>query len=110
MLVHGPPEPFVLGELAIHYESREVTVSGEAVELTANEFDLLSLLSVNAGRVVHHDTLLRQIWGGRDGVDAKLIRIFVRNLRRKLGDNANDPTWIFNQRGVGYRMPKPGED
>ena len=102
------PEAFVLGELAIHYETREVTVGGATVDLTATEYELLRLLSVNAGRVVHHDTLLRRIWGERDEPDTNLVRIFVRTLRRKLGDSADDPTWIFNLRGVGYRMPKPG--
>ena len=106
---HHEPEPFVLGELAIHYETRAVTVSGAAVDLTPTEFELLRLLSVNAGRVVHFDTLLRRIWADRDGADANVVRMFVRNLRRKLGDSADDPRWIFNQRGVGYRMAKPGE-
>ncbi len=103
------PEAFVLGELAIEYERRRVMVGGETVELTATEYELLRLLSVNAGRLVHFDTLLRRIWEGRDGADANLVRVFVRNLRAKLGDDAENPTWIFNQRGVGYRMPRPGE-
>ena len=106
---HREPERFVLGELAIEYEPRRVTVGGADVDLTATEFELLRLLSVNAGRVVHHDTILRRIWEGRDGADANLVRIFVRTLRAKLGDDAENPTWIFNQRGVGYRMPRPGE-
>ena len=106
---HREPEKFVLGELAIEYERRKVTVGGTAVELTNKEYELLSLLSVNAGRVVHFETLLRRIWDRRDGADANLVRIFVRTLRRKLGDSAEDPTWIFNLRGVGYRMPRPGE-
>ena len=106
---HREPETFVLGGLAIDYDSRRVTVGGEAVELTATEYELLRLLSVNAGRVVHHDTILRRVWDGRDGADANLIRIFVRTLRAKLGDSAEDPTWIFNLRGVGYRMPRPAE-
>ena len=105
---HREPEPFVLGDLAIRYESREVTVRGETVDLTAMEYDVLRLLSVNAGRVVRHDTLLRQVWEGRKNADANLVRIFVRNLRRKLGDDAGDPVWIFTRRGVGYRMPRPG--
>ena len=106
---HREPETFVLGDLAIEYEPRRVTVCGAEVELTATEFELLRLLSVNAGRVVHHDTILRRIWDGRDGADAKLVRIFVRTLRAKLGDDAENPTWVFNRRGVGYRMPRPGE-
>ena len=106
---HRKPETFVLGGLEIQYEPCVVTVGGAEVELTATEFELLRLLSISAGRVVHFDTLLRRIWDGRDGANANLVRIFVRTLRRKLGDSAENPTWIFNQRGVGYRMPRPGE-
>ena len=106
---HREPETFVLGELAIECEPRRVTVGGAEVELTATEYELLRLLSVNVGRVVHFDTLLRRICDGRDGADANLVRIFVRTLRAKLGDDAENPTWIFNRRGVGYRMPRPGE-
>jgi hypothetical protein len=84
---HREPETFVLGELAIEYEPRRVTVGGAEVELTATEYELLRLLSVNAGRVVHFDTLLRRICDGRDGADANLVRIFVRTLRAKLGDD-----------------------
>ena len=106
---HREPETFLLGELAIEYESRRVTVGGAEVALTATEYELLRLLSVNAGRVVHFDTLLRRVWDGREGTDATLVRIFVQRLRAKLGDDAENPTWIFNRRGVGYRMPRPGE-
>ena len=101
------PSPFIHGDLAIHYESREVTVRGEAVNLTATEFELLRELSLNAGRVVPHETLLERVWEGRENADANLLRIFVRKVRRKLGDSAQDPTWIFTLRRVGYRMPRP---
>ena len=101
------PEPFALGELAIHYEERRVTVSGREVELTATEYDLLRVLSLNAGRVVAYDALLRQVWSGREKGDANLVRNFVKKLRAKLGDDAQSPTWIFSLRGVGYRMPNP---
>ena len=102
------PEPFVSGALAIRYESREVAVDGAAVELTATEFELLRVLSVNAGRVVPYGTILRRVWAGRDGVNANAVHMFVRGLRRKLGESAGDPTWIFNVRGVGYTMRTPG--
>ena len=72
------------------------------------EYEVRHLLSVNAGRVVRHDTLLRQVWADRKNADANRVRIFVRNLRRKLGDDAGAPAWIFTRRGVGYRMPRPG--
>ena len=104
---HREPEPFVLGDLAIRYDSRDVAVRGETVDLTATEYEVLRLLSVNAGRIVRHETLLRRLWEERE--DAHVVRMTVRNLRRKLGDSADNPAWIFNRRGVGYRMPKPGE-
>ncbi|MYA08511.1 MAG: response regulator [Holophagales bacterium] len=103
------PAPFVLGELSIDYESRRVTVEGRALDLTATEFDLLRVLSLNAGRVMTYATLLRQVWGKAGSAGPNRVRVFVRSLRRKLGEDAERPTWIFNERGVGYRMPDAGE-
>jgi len=102
------PEPFVLGELAIHYDARRVTVAGRALELTATEYELLRTLSLNAGRVSTYDMLLRQVWGRRDTEDTGRLRTVMKKLRRKLGDDAARPSWIFSVRGVGYRMPKRG--
>jgi len=107
---HEDPAPFVLGELAIDFDRRRVTVGGEPVELTATEYELLRVLALNAGRAMTYDTLLRRVWSSRNGVDANLVRIFVRNLRRKLGDDAANPEYIFNERGVGYRMAEPGAE
>ena len=100
-------EPFVLGALAMDYERRVVTVDGRVVALTATEYELLRVLSVNAGRVVTSESLLRQVWGAQDSGETERVRGFVRNLRAKLGDDAARPTWIFNERGVGYRMASP---
>ena len=101
-------EPFVLGDLTIDYAQRLVSVAGRTVRLTPKEYELLRLLSLNAGRVMPFASLLRQVWGnGRDG-DAAPVRDFVKKLRRKLGDDPARPVWIVNERGVGYRMPKPG--
>ena len=102
--------PFALGALAIDYERRRVTVDGRAVALTATEYEILRILSVDAGRVVTSESLLRQAWDGRDSTDTERVRAFVKQLRAKLGDDAARPTFIFNQRGVGYRMAKPGEE
>ena len=102
------PEPFVLGELAIDYDRRRVSVAGRNVELTATEYELLRILSLNAGRVTTSETLLDRVWAGRANGDPKIVRAFVKLLRRKLGDDAAKPAWIFNVRGVGYRMPRPG--
>ena len=104
------PEPFVLYDLVIHYEQRRVQVAGRPVQLTATELDLLRVLSVNAGRVLTNEALLRLVWGGRDAGDAKLLRTFVvKKIRRKLGDYAARPAYLFTERGVGYRMPEPSD-
>ena len=103
------PEPFVLGELAIDYDRRLVTVAGRAVELTPTEYELLRALSIDAGRVVTYEALLDQVWSERSTGSTRIVRAFVKQLRAKLGDDAADPSWIFNVRGVGYRMPRPGE-
>ena len=102
------PEPFSLGTLVIRYEARQVTVAGRPVTLTATEYELLRVLSLNAGRVVTYDTLLRRVWSGRESGDLDLVRNFIKKLRAKLGEKASKPTWIFNERGIGYRMPRPG--
>ena len=105
------PEPFMLGDLAIHYEDRRVTVAGRPLTLTRTEFEVLRVLSTNAGRAVTYDSLLRQAWGKRKRGSAapKLVRAIVTVLRSKLGDDAAKPAYVCNVRGVGYRMPRPGE-
>ena len=104
------PEPFVLGDLAIHYEQRRVTVAGRPVELTVTEYELLRLLSLNAGRVLTYETLMQQVWGGWNSPGTYRVRTFVKKLRRKLGDDAVRPAYIQTERGVGYRVPKPEDD
>ncbi len=106
---HADPERFVLGDLAINYDRRQVTVAGRNIELTATEFELLRVLSLNAGRVTTFMMLLKRVWTKRGNGDTKVVRAFVKQLRQKLGDDAANPAWIFNVRGVGYRMPRPGE-
>ena len=102
-------EPFVLGELAIDYGERRVTLAARPVELTLTEYELLRVLSLNPGRVTTYDSLLRQVWGEREGADVQRVRNFVKKLRRKLGDDSATPTYILNERGVGYRMAKSGQ-
>ena len=94
--------------LVIDYDRRRATVAGREAELTATEYELLRALSLNAGRVTTSETLLNRVWPERSNGDTKVVRAFVKQLRRKLGDDAASPAWIFNERGVGYRMPRPG--
>ena len=101
-----PPEPFVLGELTVDYAERRVTLAGRPVQLTAIEYGLLFELSANAGRVMTYDRLLRRVWGLRSSGDSRRVRTAAKQLRRKLGDDANNPTYILNEPRVGYRMAK----
>ena len=104
-----PYKPFVLKELTIHYQERRVTVDDQEVPLTAIEYELLRVLSVNAGRSLTYDQLLRQVWRQSHGGSSERVRTIVKMLRRKLGDSAAKPTYILTARGVGHRMPRPGE-
>ncbi len=104
-----PSEPFVFGDLAIDYAERRVTLAGHPVQLTAIEYGLLFELSVNAGRVLTYDRLLQRVWGLRRSGDSRRVRTAAKQLRRKLGDDANNPTYILTEPRVGYRMPK-GEE
>ena len=104
------PEPFHLEDLVIHYEQRQAIVAGSPLELTATEFNLLRTLSLNAGHVMSYESLLQQAWRGRKTSDPKVVRAFVKKLRRKLGDDASSPTYIATVRGIGYRMLLPAEE
>ena len=66
-------------------------------------------LSVRAGRVVTHESLLRQVWGERRAGGQPTVRTYVKKLRDKLGDDAGRPTYIFTEVRVGYRMAEPSE-
>ena len=105
---HLFPETFQSGALVINYEERRVTVREVPVELTAIEYNLLRFLSINAGRVVTYETLLRRVWRLDAIVDRRRVRAFVKKLRDKLGDHADNPTYIFTEPRVGYRMHRPG--
>ena len=101
-----PSEPYVFGELTIEYAERRVTLAGHPVQLTAIEYGLLFELSANAGRVMTYDRLLQRVWGLRGSGDSRRVRTAAKQLRRKLGDDANNPTYILNEPRVGYRMEK----
>ena len=100
-----PREPYVLGDLIIDYDARSVSLAGGEIRVTDTEFRLLVELSANGGRVLTYDQLLQRVWGLEHHGDAGPVRTVVKNLRRKLGDAANDPAYIFTEPRVGYKMP-----
>ena len=99
-----PSGPYSWGSLRIDYAERRAAVGGQQVELTATEYALLYELAVNSGRVLTHNVLLQRVWGPERLGEPWLVRDVVKRLRRKLGDDAQDPTYIFTEPRVGYRM------
>jgi DNA-binding response OmpR family regulator len=99
----GSPEAAVLkaGQLILDRESRVVTMNGEAVELTAKEFELLLLFMTHPGRVLSRRFILDQVWG-HEFYDENNVEVYVRYLRLKLGDTEHK--LIETVRGVGYRL------
>jgi DNA-binding response OmpR family regulator len=90
--------------LTIDRARREVHRNGEAVVLTALEFDLLATLSGAPGRVFTRRQLLEQVWGWDFVGDERVVDVHIRNLRRALRDRAEDPTVIATVRGAGYKF------
>ncbi len=102
----GPVEPYMKGELTVNYVERLVTAGGRPVQLTATEYKVLVMLSSNAGRVLTHGYLLQQIWGQANVGDLRSLRTVIKNIRRKLDDDAKNPQYVLTEPRVGYRMAK----
>ena len=100
-------KPYNFGDLTVNYEYRGVTVAGRPVKLSATEYKLMFELSTNAGRTLTHDQILQRVWGPGYSGESELLRSTIRNLRRKLKDDAKDPRYVFTEPRVGYRMAKP---
>jgi two-component system KDP operon response regulator KdpE len=98
-------EPVVLrfGELQVDLARRLVTLGGEPVHLTRTEYGLLEAFVRNPGKLLTHQWLLREVWGRGYGEESHYLRVYVRALRRKLGDHAAAPALILTEPGVGYR-------
>ncbi len=101
-----PSEPFKLGDMTINYAERRVSIAGRPVHTTAKEYIILFELSVNAGRVLTHDQLLRRVWAPDKPGKVQSLRAHMRRLRSKLDDDAKNPKYIFSDARVGYRMAK----
>ena len=90
--------------LEVDFARQEARLGGKRLELTPTEYKLLYHLVRNAGHVLQHGTLLAKVWG-RDYVDeVDYIRVYIRRLRDKLGDDPDDPRYIRTERGLGYRF------
>jgi two-component system KDP operon response regulator KdpE len=98
---------FVSGELEVDFAKQEVRLRGDRVELTPTEYKLLYHLVRNAGHVLQHGTLLAKVWGREYIDEVDYIRVYIRRLREKLGDDPEHPRYIQTERRLGYRFLAP---
>lgn len=98
------PGPLEIDGLSLDPDSHRVAVDGQPVRLTPREFALLEQLMRHPGKVMTHTALLREVWGPAHQEDTHYLRIYIGQLRKKLGDDPAAPRFIANEPGVGYRM------
>ena len=97
------------GELEIDLSRKLVSLEGRPLHLTPTEHRLLESMATNPGKLLTHVWLLQKVWGPGYGTESNYLRLYVRQLRQKLGDDPSHPTWITTEPGLGYRwLPEPG--
>ena len=102
------PEVLVEGAVRLDLERHELSVDGELVSLALREFELLSYLMENSGRVVTRESLMQNVWGWDYIGDTKTIDVHVKRLRSKIESDPSAPLRISTIRGVGYRYERSG--
>ena len=98
--------PFKVKDLEINFAERRVLLGGKEISLSATEYKLLYELATHSGLVLTFDQILQRVWGAEYAGETELVRSFIRNLRRKLNDDAKQPRYILTERQIGYRMVK----
>jgi two-component system KDP operon response regulator KdpE len=100
----APDQVYVVQNLCVDLDRRHVTREGVEIQLTPTEFDLLTVLIQNAGKVVTHRQIIHKVWGTSFEDESRLLRVNISNLRRKIEPNLNQPVYILTDLGVGYRF------
>jgi two-component system KDP operon response regulator KdpE len=100
----GGDSVFEAGELRVDLGARLVFLRGEELRLTRTEYRLLAVLVQNAGRVVTHRQLLREVWGPGSSSETHYLRVYMAQLRHKLEDDPAQPRYLLTETGVGYRL------
>ena len=93
-----------VGDLEVDSVRRRVMRAGAEIKLTPKEFELLSFLARNAGRVVTHRQILAAVWGAAHTEDTQYLRVYIGQLRQKVEKQPDDPQIILTEPGIGYRM------
>jgi DNA-binding response OmpR family regulator len=104
------PKQIVVDGLTVYPARRRVDVNGAPIALKPREFDLLAFLASHPGQVFSRSQLLNQVWGFEFAGDTRTVDVHVRTLRTKLGDRADESSWIETVWGVGYRLREPGAE
>lgn len=92
------------GGLTIDFDKRQILLDGKEVHLTQIEFQLLSLLAENSGKVLTYGTIMNAIWGPYMDNNNQILRVNMANIRRKIEENPAQPKYVFTEIGIGYRM------
>lgn len=100
----GAQPVYRVGDLTLDMDRHQVTAGGKEIGLTPTEFDILGVLIQNAGKVVTQRQLIHKVWGAAYEDEARLLRVNISNLRRKIEPNPARPTYILTELGVGYRL------
>ena len=101
----GAPNPVIsAGPITIDLARHVVTRDGEEVKLTATEFKLVAYLAGHADRVLTHQAILNNVWGGADIDHTEYLRVYIGQLRKKLEANPDQPRYLLTEPGVGYRL------
>jgi len=100
----GDEKPFNCGDLTVDFYHREVFLGGQPVKLTPTEYQLLYVLVKNAGKILTRRTLLARIWGRDHQEDTNYLKVHIKHLREKLGDDPAEPRFILTERFVGYKF------
>ncbi|WWR16952.1 response regulator transcription factor [Lachnospiraceae bacterium JLR.KK008] len=90
------------GEMRIDRENRRVTIAGKEINLTAREFEVLELLSMNQNKVYSRESLLKLVWGADYPGDVRTVDVHIRRLREKIETNPSEPKYVHTKWGVGY--------
>ena len=104
-----PNSIFTLDDLEIDYDRRQVSVAGRIIHLTQIEYNILSLLSQQVGKVMTYSAIIGAIWGAMDDGSVKKLQVNMANIRKKLNCKPGENRYIINELGVGYRMLEPQE-
>jgi two-component system KDP operon response regulator KdpE len=96
--------PFVSKDVAIDFESRQVTVRGRTVHLTPKEYDVLKHLVANQGKPLTHRRLLQSVWGPDYGEETENLRVVINQLRKKIEADPTHPKYIVTEPWIGYRF------